>query len=40
MRIAVYGIIPNEYWYHNPKLYNNYNETVATILIEKGLDVP
>lgn len=40
MLLAQNGIIPPKQWEHNPKLHNNSEYTVATILLKNGIDVP
>ena len=40
MHLAYKGIIPPLEWQHNKLLENIYGDTVAIILLEKGIEVP
>ncbi len=40
MLLAQKGVIPPKEWYHDPKLYNTYGNTVAILLLKNGKEVP
>ena len=40
MRMAIYKTIPDKYWNHDPKIQNDYGDTVAIKLAKEGIIPP
>ena len=40
MMLAWEKIIPPKEWLHDPKLQNDYRETVATLLTDRHITIP